>query len=562
MMGSLCLALLLVMALSVPGSSLDYATLRRELAGEVVEAGSQSYEWRRTVINKACRNRPLVIVVPKNTEDVSKCVKFATKFGLQISVRSGGHSYTCTSVREGGMHIDLRGLNKVKLVTTSLSPTGLAAYLGPGSTWGRVQSIIPTEYYSYPHGQCKSVGVGGYLLGGGVNWLGTFNKYGYGAESVLRLQVVTANGTIVDVEPGRSTMYPAYPHETKTVVRHSYHNDLFYAMRGAGASYGIATEFLYKINREPETLPAAVMVWVDKSEDLQNIRRAAQGSSKYSVLLATEFVGRFWNNPQTNTIYKLLPGILYGVKVLHWEMQDPVVLSVTDIRPGAPRETDPVAVVEYLRQFGIRTVFEKDLLVQSVNTAFLYIYDLLISEQEVQAPGTWAVGGVSVFAISDSEALEQEFFNNPVLGVLREDQDLFKKLGCNYCAWMIQWRNRQDVPGLINPISTNTDNNAVFSTDTNVFCLAQEVTSSQCILLTLRLKKSLESTLDAGNVRYSKYLNWPSCDSTDWALRYWEDYPRLLKIKEFWDPGNMFHHCQSVGSTDNSCCPFKLEEEV
>merc|ERR1712106_1079799 len=102
-------------------------------------------------------------------------------------------------------------------------------------------------------------------------------------------------------------------------------------------------------------------------------------------------------------------------------------------------------------------------------------------------------------AISDSEALEQEFFNNPVLGVLREDQDLFKKLGCNYCAWMIQWRNRQDVPGLINPISTNTDNNAVFSTDTNVFCLAQEVTSSQCILLTLRAESVLRLQVVTAN---------------------------------------------------------------
>ena len=40
--------------------------------------------------------------------------------------------------------------------------------------------IILIARWSYPHGQCPGVGVGGYLLGGGVNWLGTFNKYGYG----------------------------------------------------------------------------------------------------------------------------------------------------------------------------------------------------------------------------------------------------------------------------------------------------------------------------------------------------------------------------------------------
>ena len=65
------------------------------------------------------------------------------------------------------------------MVKTDKSSTGFAVVLGPGATWGMVQRKIPTTIYSYPHGQCRSVGVGGYILGGGVNWLGTYNKYGY-----------------------------------------------------------------------------------------------------------------------------------------------------------------------------------------------------------------------------------------------------------------------------------------------------------------------------------------------------------------------------------------------
>ena len=61
----------------------------------------------------------------------------------------------------------------------------------------------------------------------------------------------------------RSTLYPAYRHEKKIVIRHTRDNNLFYGMRGAGASFAIATEFLYKINPTPETQPAAVMVWAD-----------------------------------------------------------------------------------------------------------------------------------------------------------------------------------------------------------------------------------------------------------------------------------------------------------
>ena len=98
----------------------------------------------------------------------------------------------------------------------------------------------------------------------------------------------------------------------------------------------------------------------------------------------------------------------------------------------------------------------------------------------------------------------------------------------------------------------------------------------------------MESYLDRKEKPYSKYINWPSCDSTDWMWRYWgQNYNRLLNIKAisprccynqcsklstkyceifadsctvqaYWDPENVFRHCQSVGSQDNDCCPFTL----
>ena len=78
------------------------------------------------------------------------------------------------------------------------------------------------------------------MLGGGVNWLGTYNKYGYAAEQVqenifdiiyktfhfkpppsyvLKMRVVTANGTILDLSPGKTVVHPKYPHETKQYIR-------------------------------------------------------------------------------------------------------------------------------------------------------------------------------------------------------------------------------------------------------------------------------------------------------------------------------------------------------
>ena len=71
----------------------------------------------------------------------------------QVSVRSGGHSYTCTNIKEGGLHIDMRNFNKMEMVRTSQSDTGLALKLGPGNIWGDVLDFAPPTRYSYPHGQ-------------------------------------------------------------------------------------------------------------------------------------------------------------------------------------------------------------------------------------------------------------------------------------------------------------------------------------------------------------------------------------------------------------------------
>ena len=94
----------------------------------------------------------------------------------------------------------------------------------------------------------------------------------------------------------------------------------------------------------------------------------------------------------------------------------------------------------------------------------------------------------------------------------------------------------------------------------------------------------MENYLETRELPYSKYINWPSCDSEDWMWRYWgNNYNTLLHIKvshphhhgitmvsasppwetnitlqDYWDPGNTFNHCQSVGSQDNECCPFTL----
>lgn len=59
-------------------------------------------------MNAACTAKPAIIVVPNTERDISTILKMAKKNNMEISVRSGGHSYTCTNLKEGGVHIDMR----------------------------------------------------------------------------------------------------------------------------------------------------------------------------------------------------------------------------------------------------------------------------------------------------------------------------------------------------------------------------------------------------------------------------------------------------------------------
>ena len=87
----------------------------------------------------------------------------------------------------------MRRMNKVRLASPHLLE------LGPGSTWDRVLKLVPPSKYTIIHGQCRSVGIGGYITGGGINVVGTSEKYGTAGDHVIRYTMVDAVGNILQV---------------------------------------------------------------------------------------------------------------------------------------------------------------------------------------------------------------------------------------------------------------------------------------------------------------------------------------------------------------------------
>ena len=94
----------------------------------------------------------------------------------------------------------MRRMNKIKFASRMpFEGSGPALILGPGSTWGRVLNRFPPEKYTMVHGVCTDVGVGGFLLGGGVNYLGTSQRYLSGSSNVLQYTMVDSKGDIYKV---------------------------------------------------------------------------------------------------------------------------------------------------------------------------------------------------------------------------------------------------------------------------------------------------------------------------------------------------------------------------
>ena len=156
--------------------------------------------------------------------DVRRAVLSARERGLRVAVRATGHG---TFAEPGGaLLIDTSAMTSVLI-----DPDRRVARVGPGATWGAVIAAAAPFGLAPVSGTSPSVGVTGFTLGGGHGWLS--RKYGLAADSLLRADVVTADG------------------ETLT-ARADRRSGLFQALRGAGGNFGVATSLEFKLHPVPE----------------------------------------------------------------------------------------------------------------------------------------------------------------------------------------------------------------------------------------------------------------------------------------------------------------------
>jgi FAD/FMN-containing dehydrogenase len=155
--------------------------------------------------NQNCDGSLLQVVVrPRDATDVSKVVKYVSESNekLKLSIRSGGHSYTCNAIKPNSIHLDMRSLDNIEMIdntidTDPFNTEGKLLRVGTGNTFGNIFSVVDKDKYSFLHGECYSVGVGGFYLHGGANaGIGSL-KYGFGNETIHSMKMVTGDGSIL-----------------------------------------------------------------------------------------------------------------------------------------------------------------------------------------------------------------------------------------------------------------------------------------------------------------------------------------------------------------------------
>jgi FAD/FMN-containing dehydrogenase len=207
--------------------------LRASLDGRVITPGEDGYDKARAIFYGGFDYRPALIVRPANASHVARVVSLARKAGLELAVRSGGHSLAGHSLSEGGIVLDLSNMRAL-----DIDPEARTAWAETGLTAGEYTAAAGAYGLATGFGDTRSVGIGGITLGGGVGFL--VRKYGLTIDDLLAAEVVTADGQLLRVDA-------------------QTHPDLFWAIRGGGGNFGVATRFHFQLH-ELGTIVGGILI--------------------------------------------------------------------------------------------------------------------------------------------------------------------------------------------------------------------------------------------------------------------------------------------------------------
>ncbi|HSC74022.1 MAG TPA: FAD-binding oxidoreductase [Gaiellaceae bacterium] len=224
-------------------------SLFERISGTILRPDDAGYEEARAVHNGLIDRRPALIVRCRTTKDVVAALAFARRLDLEVSIRGGGHNVAGRAVTDGGLMIDLSPMKRI-----SIDPVARTARVEGGVIWAELNDAAAAHGLAVTGGTVSTTGVAGYTLGGGLGWL--MSKHGLAADNLLAVELVTADGDILAVDG-------------------SSHPDLFWALRGGGGNFGVATAFTFRLHPLRTIVGGLIAHPIDAAPELLRFYREA-----------------------------------------------------------------------------------------------------------------------------------------------------------------------------------------------------------------------------------------------------------------------------------------------
>ncbi|KZW02826.1 FAD-binding domain-containing protein [Exidia glandulosa HHB12029] len=472
----------------VPPSPFIADLERAGIAGEVITQANHpiDYELGTIAWNARCLFRPEAIVKVVDAHDVAKAVKVAAKHGVPVQARSGGHSFGnyASGGQNGALVIHLAKLSKVEYDAHTKRAT-----IGGGALLGKVTTELDKHRVTFPHGTCAQVGIGGHATIGGQGVLSRL--YGLSLDSLVEIEAVLADGSIVR-------------------ANETHNSDLFWGVRGAGASLCIVTSFVFKTYPTPsevthysfeytiggaKDLARVFLKWQDfiRTPEVFNDRyfNSLVTVKKGSVLIQGSRIGSRAELDKSAIHLHLGEGAkakTYDVKVFDWvaSVQKWSVDAVNDFGSSIP-------LPQYMKSLVVKQ--SEPLTEEAVTAWFEYI-----QEHAPKGAQTFFLADLEGGAINDVPSSATAYAHREALYTL-----------CGYS---------------IHPMLPFPDNVISYM-------------SSALDVIRAHMKPRVWGV-------YPGYVD-PLLPAHEWPEAYWgQNYKRLREVKTKYDPQDVFRNPQSV----------------
>jgi FAD/FMN-containing dehydrogenase len=436
---------------------------------EFLTPGTPKYDQYLPSSNLRTTLRPALRALCKTGQSVAAMLDWVRTNGLPFALRSGGHSYEGFS-QTVSVVIDTRRIERVALDVNHQAVT-----VGAGASLGTVYKALKGTGFAFAAGSCPTVGVSGHALGGGFGLLG--RAYGLTCDNLLSIKMVTADGKMLTADDQENP-------------------DLFWATRGGGGgSFGIATEFSFRVQPLSQVLVFGVTWTLSKAKALRLFKAWQQWAPVTSNAITS--ILKVGSRSDGKLSLRCIGQSTGLESALRHELNTLLTLD----QPSVPLNIKTLTFFDAVDHFSGGWAYETNYFKAKSD----YVVNGL-SDSGVQALLEALKGAPAGQIVALCDAYGGAIANLPssASAFVHRDQQTF----C--IQYYSSWTRAADSPARLRNMS-------------KVYAAMRPHVPTAC------------------------YVNYSDLDLPDWATSYWgSNLARLRQIKSKYDPANIFRHAQSV----------------